>query len=360
VIRRYTLFGHASAAVLAVLVGCGGAKPTELPLTGAVATTVSPKQFSVERGSQRSFGAESRDSNGTLVSATYSWGAAGGTISAAGVFTAGPNAGPSVVWVSGSEGGADTAKGTITDPPPGPGPDTVFAEGFESGSLAMWQDRGLPANQQVVTDGSQAHSGSRFLEITFPNGTDGGWLTRFFMPGYDSLYVRMWVRFDSNWQGAKLFSLRGSRTDDQWSGFGNAGTCPSGSDFFSSNLTNGPADGTLFYVYYLGMAREPDGVTCWGRNTSPSTTYYPPTTLSLGQWHQVELWIRLNTPGQIDAMQRFWLDGTLRGAWGALSFRDSSILALNSFQINASTSGATQTQHLDVDDILILTSTPSP
>jgi len=79
--------------------------------------------------------------------------------------------------------------------------DTVFADDFESGNLNAWQDGVDPTRHRVVTDSSFAQSGSHYLDVTYPAGNDGGWLTRFFMPGYDSLYVSYWVRFPTNWQG---------------------------------------------------------------------------------------------------------------------------------------------------------------
>src|SRR6266850_2772921 len=97
-------------------------------------------------------------------------------------------------------------------------PDTVFADDFESGTLNAWQDGVDPTRHRVVTDSSFAQSGNHYLDVTYPAGNDGGWLTRFLMPGYDSLYDSYYVRFPTNWQGStKLLAFYGSRTDNQWS-----------------------------------------------------------------------------------------------------------------------------------------------
>ena len=156
--------------------------------------------------------------------------------------------------------------------------DTIFYDGFESGNLALWQDGVNPTKHQVITDASTARVGSRYLQITYPANDDGGWLTRFFMPGYDSLYVRYYVRFTPTWTGStKLLLLRGSRTDNQWSSFGVAGQCPSGTDFFATNIVTDPSGNpgpALFYSYFPAMSREPDGVTCWGRYSGQGTTTY--------------------------------------------------------------------------------------
>jgi hypothetical protein len=244
-------------------------------------------------------------------------------------------------------------------------PDTVFGEGFESGNLNAWQDGVDGTRQRVLNDPALAHSGSYVLEVTDPAGSNGGWLTRWFMPGYDSLYVSYWLRLAPNWQGGtKLLGLYGSRTDDQWSAMGKAGICPTGTDFFAALLVTEPAGspGPLrFYTYYPAMAREPDGVTCWGRYGNGSEAYVPPLELSLDAWHRVEFWVKLNTPGAADATQTVWLDGVQRGRWSGLSLRSSTILRLNSVQLtfNAGISGAPQTQKLYVDDIVVSTRQPS-
>jgi hypothetical protein len=103
--------------------------------------------------------------------------------------------------------------------------DTVFSEDFESGTLAAWSDGVDTSRQRVVTDSAFAQSGRRYLEVRYRAGGDGGWLTHFLEPGYDSLRVSYWVRFPDDWQGGtKLIALYGSRTDDQWSAFGKAET----------------------------------------------------------------------------------------------------------------------------------------
>lgn len=235
--------------------------------------------------------------------------------------------------------------------------ETVFTEDFESGTLAAWQDGIDPARHRVVTDAAAAQSGSRYLAVTYPPGRDGGWLTRFLMPGYDALHVSYYVRFPPDWHGGtKLVAFYGSRTDDQWSAFGKAGTCPTGADFFSAMVVaeaTGDPGPTRFYSYYPSMRREPDGVTCWGRFGDGSETYSSPLTLSRGAWHRVELLVSLNTPGSANARQLLWLDGTQRGSWSGLSFRDSDVLRLNAVQLTFSTEVASQPREMHVDNIVV-------
>ena len=258
---------------------------------------------------------------------------------------------------------------TCAAPGPLPGPpkvDTLFAEDFESGTLAAWPDGVDPRRQRAVTDPGFAQSGSRYLEVTYLAGGDGGWLTRFFMPGYDSLYVSYYVRFPATWQGGtKLIALYGSRTDNQWSALGKAGTCPSGTDFFAAMIVTeagGNPGPTRLYTYYPAMAREPDGVTCWGRYGDGRESYVPPLILTAGVWHHVEFWVKLNTPGQSNASQLFWLDGVLRGSWSGFAFRSSNVLRLNAVQLtfNRGLRGGPTTQQLYVDHLVVTTGRPKP
>lgn len=241
------------------------------------------------------------------------------------------------------------------------GPDTVFVEGFESGTLRAWDDGVDTTRQRVLTDSAFARSGKRYLAVTYPAGGDGGWLTHFLTPAYDSLHVSYWVRFPPTWVGGtKLIALYGSRTDDRWSAFGKAGTCPTGTDFFMAMViaeVSGNPGPTRFYTYHPAMAREPDGVTCWGRYGDGSETYEPPLELSLGGWHHVEFSLKLNAPGRADGTQTFWIDGVRRGTWSGVSLRNSDALRLNAVQLtfNRGISGGPIAQQLYVDDLVVTT-----
>jgi hypothetical protein len=232
----------------------------------------------------------------------------------------------------------------------------IFAEDFESGTLAAWQDGIDPARHRVVTEQASGQSGNHYLAVTYPAGRDGGWLTRFLMPGYESLRVSYDVRFPAAWAGStKLMALYGSRVDDQWSAFGKAGLCPSGRDFFAAMMVveAGVDPGPLrFYTYYPAMRREPDGVTCWGRFGNGSETYMP-LSLSRGVWHRIEFSVTLNTPGQPDARQQFSVDGVQRGSWSGFSFRDSDSLRLNAVQLTFSADLESRPRELHVDNLSV-------
>jgi len=122
-----------------------------------------------------------------------------------------------------------------------------------------------------------------------------------------------------------------------------------------------------FYTYYPEMAREPDGVTCWGRygdgtgseHSSPAQ-YASSPTLSPDTWHHIEFSVELNTPGQNDGRQGFWIDGIPGGAWSGLSFRNSGILRLNAVQLSFSSGaeGVAHDQELYVDNLEVRAARP--
>ena len=239
------------------------------------------------------------------------------------------------------------------------GGETLFTEDFESGTLDAWQDGVNPSKQRVVT-GQDAQSGDHYLAVTYPAGADGGWLTRFFMPGYQTMYVSFYVRFPGNWSGGtKLVGLYGSRVDNQWSGFGKSGECPDGTDFFDAMLVAeqiGNPGPLRFYTYYPDMAREPDGIVCFGRfGDKVGATYQGSVVLRPDAWHRIEFFVQLNTPGQSDGQQTFWVDGVQGAVWQKMRLRDTDILKLNAVQMAFSAGGVPQTQVLNIDSIEVRT-----
>ena len=348
---------------LALIAGCSSSDATNNggnpPVISSV--TVAPGSFSVNPGGTQQFTATAYAS-GTATNATFTWGATGGTINSSGLFTAGASVGAAKAWAT-TAGYSDTARGNVVAVG-GTQVDTVFYEGFESGSFATWDDRGIPGNQSIT--GTTVHTGAKSLEVLFPSGSDGGWLTKFFMPGYDSIYASYWVYFQSGWQNAtKLLSFYGSRTDNQWSATGKAGVCPNGTDYFGmvvSEYPNGAAAApTRFYTYYNGMAQSPPGSgVCYGLDGQGiGATYTPPLEIPSAGWHHLEFYVVLNTPGQSNLTQKFCIDGVVRGTWSGISVRTSNILKLNAVTItNSIALGSPQTQKMWVDDLLVTRQRP--
>jgi len=172
----------------------------------------------------------------------------------------------------------------------------------------------------------------------------------------------MWFRLAAGWTGGtKLFLLRGSRVDNQWSSFGTAGRCPTGTDFFVTDVSFDAVRGLEFYTYYVGEPTEPDGVTCYGRNglqSSPAATYQGTRFPSVNTWHLLEFEVQLNTIGSADGWQKFWLDGALIGSWNGIVFRTTTDLRLNAVTIELSAAAVSQPRTVYIDDVLV--SVPPP
>lgn len=353
-----------STSITATSEGKSGSATLNVNAPPVATVTVSLAASSITAGQTTQATAVLKDANGNVLSGrSITWTSANtnaATVSSSGLVTA-IAAGSAQISAT-SEGKSGSATVTVTSTPPTSSVDTIFYDGFESGTFSKWQDGYNAQLHRIVTDASNAFAGSRYLEATYPAGQDGGWLTSWFMPGYDSAFVRLYVKFESTWSGStKIFGLYGSRTDNQWSAFGQAGKCPTGSDFFATMVVTDESGGGTgithplrFYTYYPAMSREPDGVTCWGRYGNGSEHYYTPLEMTTGAWHKLEFWVKLNAIGQSDAVQRIWLDGQLKGEWAGIQIRTSSILKLNSIQLSFSQpSGAPKTEHMYIDEVLV-------
>jgi hypothetical protein len=232
----------------------------------------------------------------------------------------------------------------------------IFQDGFESGTLALWDDGASTAHHRIVSDATLAHSGSSSLEVSYPAGDEGSYLTKFILPGYRSVYLSSWIRFPESWKGGSLLlGIYGSRVDDQWSAHGKAGVCPNGRDFFSTFLTagdNGDPGAVRLATYHPGMPRI--GTQCWG-DEGAASIYRGDGLLTRGAWHRIEFFVQANTPGQADGVQRVWIDGILRAEWTGLRFRETTDLTINSIQLTTySPTPASQARTLYIDDVVVL------
>ncbi|HKG90464.1 MAG TPA: Ig-like domain-containing protein [Gemmatimonadaceae bacterium] len=335
----------------------GGGTPTPV-LTSVVVT---PDSSSVQVGSTVQLSAALRDQNGAPMTGTVSWSSltpAVASVSGSGLVT-GVAAGTARI-VGASGGKADTAKVVVTStttppPPPPPQPGTsLFAETFESGSFATWDDGYDPARHKIVSGGAGAHGGTRYLEITYPAGNSegGGWLTKFFT-GSDSVHFSYWVRFPTTWTGGSyLMGLYASSS--QWGSFGKAGICPNGSDYTNHFLYvdgSGNPGPLTFYTYHMDMQGG-----CYGDTGGGRATYGSGRVMSRGVWHKVELQVRLNTPGSANGWERMYIDGVMQGEWRNLRQRTTTGIKINALQITANLSGGNSTQRtINIDDVNVTT-----
>jgi len=78
------------------------------------------------------------------------------------------------------------------------------------------------------------------------------------------------------------------------------------------------------------MNRSGDGKYC-GNSFSPD----PQDNIPKHQWICAEFMLKLNTPGQPNGEQAFWIEGHLLGQWRAINWRKSESLKANALTLES-------------------------
>jgi len=240
-------------------------------------------------------------------------------------------------------------------------PTTIFEDGFESGDLSRW-DNVATSRYAVTANPANVHTGNYALEGTIADDGWGGEINKWFLPGYDEVYVRFNVMFEPGFMnlrgdgnGMHFASVAGNRVDNKWSSHGQAGITPDGTDFFVTTVDPDHfwGDPTLrpftFYSYF------PDMVPPWGNVFRQSGT---PTPIVPGQWHEIIIHVDAGTPGQYDGSQELWIDGVKKIEVTNMRWRDTTDLRVNEFAIVDYMPGTPQTQHIWFDNIWVGTGFP--
>jgi hypothetical protein len=173
------------------------------------------------------------------------------------------------------------------------------------------------------------------------------------------LFIRTWIYVPANFDGAdyaKMLIIKGNRTDNLYSSFGQAGVKPSGTNFFESYAAYGaPSHGDAgmhFYTYHVDMPGT------YGHISSTRSAPLADRKPAPGAWHQVEFWLQQNTVGQSNGQQRIWVDGRLILEWTGLRFRTSEILQANAVALTFSSSNNSG-QVWYVDDVYVFDRMPT-
>jgi len=237
----------------------------------------------------------------------------------------------------------------------------IFADDFESGNLSAW-DSVASDRYRVTSDPARVRSGNFALEgeITPDNGY--GEINKWFMPGYDEIYFRFYVMFEEGFSnlrgdgnGMHFASVAGNNIANKWSSHGQAGIVPNGTDFFVTTVDPNHQYGDpalqpfMFYSYF------PDMSCCYGNVFQQQA---PALDLVPGQWHEVIVYVDAGTPGQADGSQSLWFDGQLKIDVQGMRWRDTTDLRLNEVMFVNYMPGATQTQRIWIDDVLVTTEFP--
>ncbi|HEX9218364.1 MAG TPA: Ig-like domain-containing protein [Gemmatimonadales bacterium] len=243
-------------------------------------------------------------------------------------------------------------------PQPGPADPIILQDGFESGDLSQWsfQSDAGSSRYSIATDPTRVHSGTRSLQVLFTPTNAYGMITRWFMPGYDEVYVKFFVLFEEGFQnirpdgaGMHFFVLAGNNINDQYSSWGKPAIVPNGTDYFYAGLD--PEEVSLptlqplsYYTYW------PDMSCCYGNVLFQQA---PKVPLIAGQWQEVVFHVKLNTPGQSDGSQTVWLNGVKKLDMQNMRWRTTTDLRLNEIRFDNYMNAAPQIEHVWVDDVTV-------
>src|SRR2546423_5195026 len=132
--------------------------------------------------------------------------------------------------------------GTPSAPRPGPRDRVILDDGFESG-LGAWAQIPDSGRYTISTDPARIHSGTHSLQALYTPTNGYGTITRWFMPGYDEVFVRFYVMFEEGLQnmrgdgnGMHFFLLAGETIYDTRSPFRKTSNVPPGSAFLYARL----------------------------------------------------------------------------------------------------------------------------
>ncbi len=221
-------------------------------------------------------------------------------------------------------------------------PAVLFSENFESGTLKKWEQ----VRGDIKVTETNAHGGRYCVELPMERGKNtGSDAIKWFMPGADAVYARMYVKFSADYQYCHHFVWLGANErTNKWSAFGKAGLKPDGT-YYSTGMEpwfawgkNPPPGEVNLYTYYLDMERDKKMNKYWGNGFFPpgpgkGEAAGPERVIPrLNEWQCWEFMIQANSePGKADGKQAMWVDGKKVGEFTGLRWRNDTDLKVNCF-----------------------------
>lgn len=226
-------------------------------------------------------------------------------------------------WVAGSSGSGTTSDSGGSD---GVSSDVYIPMDDMTVSEAYDTSYGARSGNYSVVSGD-AYNGTSYLDSTLHADGHWGGNVFYYFPdhGYgqpDEVYSRIYLRLDSNWEMAdssttcKLY-WAGANLGAGDGGLGGGGA-PNGENGWSVRLYchGSSSDGAVTpasYIYHMDQGGEYGDMIDWSDE------------LQLGQWHQVDTYVKLNSvsggTANHDGVYRAWLDGTLQDEHTDLRWR---------------------------------------
>jgi Putative Ig domain/Polysaccharide lyase 14 len=261
---------------------------------------------------------------------------------------------------------AGAAPVTGNNPSPQAGDTIVFQDDFEGGNLSKWDE--APARYAIESNTSNVHGGRYSVRGTINSGYNNGQLNKWYMPGFDEVYVKFEVMFSPGFAdgGMHMAGIMGNNVNNKWSASGQAGIRPNGTDYFyvgadpeypSMNGGVTTLYPMMFYSYWPQMScpSNYDAVSnqnCWGNYGVQNT---PKVVNTAGVWHEVVVHVKLNTVGQSDGMQEMWVDGQKNISQTGMLFRTTTDVRLNQFSWQLYTPQSPQLEYVWLDDVTVWT-----
>ena len=158
------------------------------------------------------------------------------------------------------------------------------------------------------SDVPESSPGSQSLIMTYtPGQNTGGHLFKMFPEGYDSLFVRFWVKFSANHSKVHHFVHLGGYNPPTAYPQGGAGVKPEGNERFTTGIEPiGDKWSWDIYAYWMHMRGYADPNYFWGNTFHPD----PPAPIKRDEWICVELMMKVNDPvDSYNGEMAFWVNG---------------------------------------------------
>ncbi|HTS87901.1 MAG TPA: hypothetical protein VMG41_05370 [Gemmatimonadales bacterium] len=249
-------------------------------------------------------------------SPAVTWSATGGTISAGGLYTAGPDTGTFVVAASSANGHADTATVHIVLPTPvdtvlrhaPAGLTTIIDEPWNVLQPSGWNLASFGQDKvAIVQDSTAPKSPLNVIQFTYTGnvGGEGAGARSYVYPGRTVEYIALWWKHSSNWQYHS--------------------SCFNKLIYFASNESEAQSNNNQnIIVDYCGTiaVEEQNGISRLLKSNVDSTE------LPIGEWHFLEMAMTGSTAGQSNGTLDFWVDGVQRGHYTDVVWNNQGVDAV--------------------------------
>ena len=161
----------------------------------------------------------------------------------------------------------------------------------------------------ILQDAAAPASPSNFMRLLFPAGSPGGAAPNAFVAGQGfsangnktKIYTRIHMRVSSNWTdngntGTKFFFYDQSQGNNHYVGLTDSGDFHLAVNLQSTFGYGTPAVGNAPCNQNVAYSCAPN---------------HQGRSLTKGVWHDVEILLEANTPGQYNGIAKVWVDGTI-------------------------------------------------